>query len=844
MPETKTILLVEDESIIALSESNILKKNGFGVIDAVNAEQAIALMKTNSIDLILMDVDLGKGMDGTQAAEVILSEYDVPVVFLSSHAEKEIVDKTGKIANYGFIVKNLGEPILIASIEMAFKLYDAHRKAKDSEKRYRLLFNSVNDSVFVHEPAGPNGLPGKFLEVNDAACQRLGYSREELLTMKVHEIDAPETISAIPEHALRVLDEETDFWEGAHVSKDGRRIPVEINNRLFELDGEPVVLSTVRDISERKESLTSLKKSEEMYRILFENAAEGILIYDKDMNVVNVNHQLCEIIGYDYSELAGKNIFSLGVLHPDDRRSAVEKIGPFFSGELPGKTRYPIIHKSGETIVCDLNSAIIRDESGEVASVITIVRDATEQTKAEEALKISEMNYREIFEASCDAVVVHDLNGRIIDVNKTMCAMFGYSHDEALKLNVSDISLGVYPYSQEEAGRLVKKAAEEGNQFFQWQCRRKNGELFWAEVSLKFATISGQKRVLAFDRDITERKRTEDMLRDTRHRLDSIVSNLYAGVMLVSENGIVELINQAYCDVFNLTETPAELRGLTSAEMMEKVVHAFVSPAETKARIKKIIAQGNPVRNEEFAMRNGGFSIVDYIPLVVDGRRHGRIWHHKDITAQKRAEKKIQNLLLEKELILKEVHHRIRNNMNTVFSLLTVQANEQKNRTVKSILLEAAGRVQSMGVLYEKLYRAEDTYAASIKEYLPALVDDIVGIFARRPSLTIDYRLDDVILGPGLLSPLGIIVNELVTNAIKYAFTDGEGGAMTIQALKSGDRVLFTFQDNGRGIPESVTLEHSPGLGLQLVEMLVEQMRGSITLERGRGTKFEIEFEA
>jgi len=142
--------------------------------------------------------------------------------------------------------------------------------------------------------------------------------------------------------------------------------------------------------------------------------------------------------------------------------------------------------------------------------------------------------------------------------------MFGYSYDEALKLNVNDISQGENPYSQEEAEKLLKKAAEEGYQFFQWQCKRKNGELFWAEVSLKFATISGQKRVLAFDRDITERKRIEEL----SGMLMNTIERHYDGAYWLDRENKFVYANNAGCKVLGYSRE--ELIGRHISEVNPK----------------------------------------------------------------------------------------------------------------------------------------------------------------------------------------------------------------------------------------------------------------------------------
>jgi len=142
--ETKTILLVEDEILIAMGEQATLEKQGYKVVLAGSGDKAICeVAKTPSIDLILMDIDLGSGMDGTEAAAAILKDRELPVVFLSSHTEPEIVEKTEKITSYGYIVKNSGDTVLLASIKMAFKLFEEKKRADSAHQELQQLFKSM-----------------------------------------------------------------------------------------------------------------------------------------------------------------------------------------------------------------------------------------------------------------------------------------------------------------------------------------------------------------------------------------------------------------------------------------------------------------------------------------------------------------------------------------------------------------------------------------------------------------------------------------------------------------------------------------------------------------------------
>src|SRR6056297_461888 len=135
---SKKILLVEDEAIIAMNETQMLKKHGYEVVTVYNGEEAIEAVDTVAeISLILMDIDLGKGMDGTEAAQIMLESHDLPIAFLSSHTEPEVVEKTEGITSYGYIVKNSGETVLLASIKMAFRLYEAHFEMKKQKENLR-----------------------------------------------------------------------------------------------------------------------------------------------------------------------------------------------------------------------------------------------------------------------------------------------------------------------------------------------------------------------------------------------------------------------------------------------------------------------------------------------------------------------------------------------------------------------------------------------------------------------------------------------------------------------------------------------------------------------------------
>jgi two-component sensor histidine kinase len=216
------------------------------------------------------------------------------------------------------------------------------------------------------------------------------------------------------------------------------------------------------------------------------------------------------------------------------------------------------------------------------------------------------------------------------------------------------------------------------------------------------------------------------------------------------------------------------------------------------------------------------------------------------VTERKSAEQKILDLLNEKDIILKEAHHRIKNNMNILASLLSIQEDTLEDEGLKRILQDAIGRIQSMRVLYEKLYQRDDTRTLSAKTYFEDLLPEILAIFPQGQKIRISFTVQDIPMDVKPLTVLGIIVNELVTNSIKYAFPSGAGGTISLAiGSENGEvpqRFILRYEDDGAGMARRHDSDKPAGFGLSLVAMLVEQLHGSMKLEGEGRNRYVISF--
>ncbi|HOO70123.1 MAG TPA: sensor histidine kinase [Spirochaetota bacterium] len=216
---------------------------------------------------------------------------------------------------------------------------------------------------------------------------------------------------------------------------------------------------------------------------------------------------------------------------------------------------------------------------------------------------------------------------------------------------------------------------------------------------------------------------------------------------------------------------------------------------------------------------------------------------HRRMRELLKMNKTIENLLNEKELILSEVHHRIKNNMNVIKSILSLQSQSLGDPRADIAFQDAITRIESMSVLYDKLYRKGEYKVISTREYLTSLIDEIYNVNVHHKPVTIEKQIDDFSISIDLLFPVGIIINELLTNAFKHAFIDRTNGTIHICVTRKAGIVIIIFSDNGIGMPDAASGTLQKGLGITLIELLTQQIDGSYTIERNNGTSFTFTFD-
>jgi len=345
--------------------------------------------------------------------------------------------------------------------------------------------------------------------------------------------------------------------------------------------------------------------------------------------------------------------------------------------------------------------------------------------------------------------------------------------------------------------------------------------------------------------NITERKQTVALLQESEEKFRSLLDTAPVAVVIVDDNGRIMIVNVQTEELFGYARE--ELLGQTVEMLLPKRLRTGHVNHRVNYLIDPRVRPMCPGR-DLFGQKKDGSQVPVDVGLSAIKTREGVLVMSfiTDITEQKRAEKQIRTALQEKEALLREIHHRVKNNLQTVSSLLSLHAGSTRNEQAREVLRESQNRVKSMAFVHEKLYHSQDLTQVDYAKYIQSLTAYLLHSYGVNPAI-INLEVDKgVFLDVDTVIACGLIVNELVSNSLKYAFpTSTESDEIRI-ALQSNDDDQHTLivADNGVGFPQNLDFCHTESLGLQLVCALADQLEGAIELYRRDGTEFRITFPA
>lgn len=706
---------------------------------------------------------------------------------------------------------------------------------------------------------------GKLTLAEGKQLENLGLKSGEAVGKSIFEIYSSQP--DILENIAQVLAGSNRTW----TTQQGDLVCIIRSTPLRDRNGEVVgAVGVSTDITERSRSIGALKtanqelerrlqqqtaalnaalsKSEKKYRNLVETSQELIWSIDEEGFLTFVNSAAKRIYGYEPPEMIGRRFTEFSI--PDQKPQQIAIFEQLLARNSiqpkPPNSPYETVHlrKDGTPVHLRVNSIVNKAENGTILGVSGTATDISDRKRSEEALQEATDQLRAVLDAVPGLISWVSSDLRYIGVNEHLAASFKRPPESFVGQEIGFLERG------SSFAQLVRKFFESSSQ------------QTWQEIdieingSIRNYLIVAQKyhqgsAAVSVGIDITDRKHAEAQktkliasLQESEHKFRSLYEATSDAVMLLDEKEFFDC-NAATLKIFGCSKKqefygkhpsefspPFQPNGQDSFSLSKQRMNAamLIGSCRFDWVHKRLDSSEFPAEVLLNAMEINGKKVLQAVV--------------RDITDRKRDEDQIKASLAEKEVLLKEIHHRVKNNLQVISSLLKLQSRYIQDTRVIEMLKESQNRVRSMALVHEQLYQSKDLSKIDFAEYIQNLAHNLFQAYEiDAKGVNLQTNIAPCSLNVDTAVPCGLIINELVTNSLKYAFLNKEQGEIKIDFSLENNRVcVLVVSDSGIGFPQELDYRNARTLGLRLVVSLVNQLRGTIELLETVGTTFKITF--
>ncbi len=877
--------------IFIFQENNFVYGNAYAEI--LTEYTLDELLKMNFWDIVHPDFrDEAKARGfARQRGEVVSSRNELKIVTKSG--KEKWIDLSVSLFEYEDKPAVIGTAIDITESKYANELL------KLNEEKFRAVAESMPAQIVIFQGE-------KFIYANPYTETLTGYKPKEILNMNFWELVHPESREKVKSFGLaRQRGERVpESYEMKIITKPGEEKWLQYSARMINYNNKPAVLGTSIDITQRKAAEEHLRESRERYKTFIDQSAEGIyrdeiknpisteLPVERQIELLFENAYIAEcnkVMAQMYkidnpAELIGKKLDEM--LIKDDHVNSEFLRSFIMNGYCVTDEETHETDIYGEEIIFS-NNAIGIVENGMLVRIWGTQRDITKRKKTEEKIRENTEYSRIINYFTASLIHQNTIEEILWDVSKNCFSSLSfvdcviYLVDDTGKmliqkaaygrknpsgyeiLNPKNIPLGkgiagavaltgvpeIIPdtssdsrYIVDDEIRLSEIAVpiiNEGKVIGVIDSEHPEKGFFkefHLNILMSIASLCSNKIVRAI---------AEDKIRQSEIKYKTLVNGMNEGVIYTNNDDIIQFANDQFCRMFGYARK--ELLGKTASEIFLDNEQKEILKEKIESR-KQGISERYEIKMKNKTGEQRWILISGSPVLDGDGNIIGSVGTHADITERKLAEERLKSSLAEKEILLKEIHHRVKNNLQIVSSLLKLQATYINDPAALDLFKESRNRVQSMALIHQKLYQARDLTNIDFCEYAGNLISYLMQTFGlTKEQLKMNINADKVLMSIDNAIPAGLIINELVTNSIKHGFRNKTDGVIDINIRFDATSKEYTMsvKDNGCGFPAEIDIYKSPSFGLKLVTTLAEQMKGNVTLLRngavnGNGTEFVI----
>ena len=742
------------------------------------------------------------------------------------------------------------------------KNIEADQLLRQSELKHRLLFSEANDAIMIFK--GMN-----MVDCNEKTLSMFkSPSYVEIAKKKLHELmpekqpNGEDSLLKYHYYIQQALKGVSQFFYWKHSNVNGTQFDSEVSINSFTVEADVFLQIIVRDITLRKIAEEQKNQSIKSYFEIFNSSSDLIFIVNNQGKVIDVNQSVLNEYDSPKPEIIGVAFDQLGYLQID-KDDDFQKIGKTWSGEQQ-KFNWLCKTKNGKKIPLEMILHHGTYFGKEV--IIANGRDISERLDYENTLKESEARFRTLASHAPIGIFLTNQKGDVVYVNDKLKELSLYPSFDGFMNNWLS---KVHDNDKERVLKQINLKEQENNQQYEYRIIPKKGDEKWVKVQVNLLkSLSGEiiGRVGTVE-DITKKIQSAKLLKDSEKNYRKLVEILPDSIILHNERSIEYLNPKAQS--FLQISIGASISTLISSGRKDQIRIAISEAINGKQSpfFESQIKTGDRVTDIEICA----------VPFTYNQQPVAKLVIH-DITSRKRAEKEklraefaekttkhlkkeidektaaeedlkqaeenLKENIHQKEILLKEVHHRVKNNLQVISSILNLQRGYIQDEGTLNIVRECQDRIKSMAFIHENLYQSVDLAEINFPEYLQNLCNNLkYSYMTPDRNISLDFDFEDISLSLDSAIPCGLIVNELVSNCFKYAFKDSKRGDIKISLAKKNNKTILIVHDSGIGLPKDLNIETNDSLGLQLVLTLVDQIDGKIKYEYTNGSKFTINFK-
>jgi PAS domain S-box-containing protein len=608
---------------------------------------------------------------------------------------------------------------------------------------------------------------------------------------------------------------------------------------------EALVLMTV-DVTDRKRAEIELRDTRTRLEYLLKSTPAVIYTCraSGDYGATYISDNIKQQMGYKPEEFTGDPRFWRERIHPDDVSRVFDDLKNIFETEYHTH-EYRFLNREGKYLWLYDELRVIYGEDGKPSEMVGYWVNITERKRAEEEIRDTNERLNTLINAIPDIIYFKDAQFRHLAVNRAFEEFVGIKQEDAIGKTNKDL---LPPFLYEHCQKADEELLESGKSVLRLEEKfdlEDGKEVFLETTKIPLFDEQGKpKGLVGLTRDITERKKDEQILAESEKFLHDVIDGVAEPIMIIEKDYKIVMMNRAAREqAWGLSEKTGPL-------MCYEISHGSETPCsdiEHPCPLERVRESGEPYTVIHLHKdKAGGTRFIEIIasPLVdADGSFRGIIESGRDITERKLAEDEVRRSLNEKEILLKEIHHRVKNNMAVISALLSLQSKYVRDSHDAELFLESRNRIKSMALVHNKLYLSKDLSSIQFEEYIESLTSELMNTYnIDTDKIKLKTIVKDVTLGIDYAVPCGLIINELITNCLKHAFREDQAGEISIEMTHHEDKLRLVVSDNGSGMPESIDISNPNTFGLEIVKALVQQIYGTLELDRTGGSTFTIVF--